>query len=52
MSQVADVAYVCAQSLHELILMRDHHLFVPGSGLNRADINAAISWAAPPGDGG
>jgi hypothetical protein len=43
MSKMEDVTYLCAQSLHELILVRDDYLCVPGSGMNRADIYAMIS---------
>jgi hypothetical protein len=42
-SKVEDVTYLCAQCLHELILVRDDYLCMPGSGLNRADIDAMIS---------
>jgi hypothetical protein len=42
MCKVEDATYLCAQSLHELILVRDDYLCVPGSGLNRADIDAMI----------
>ena len=43
MSKMEDITYLCAQSLRELILIRDDYLCVPGSGLNRADIDAMIS---------
>ena len=43
MSKMEDVTYLCAQSLHELILIRNDYLCVPGSGLNRADIDSMIS---------
>ena len=43
MSKMEDITYLCAQSLRELILIRDNYLCVPGSGLNRADIDAMIS---------
>jgi hypothetical protein len=32
MSKVEDVTYLCAQSLRELILVRDDYLCVPGYG--------------------
>jgi hypothetical protein len=34
---------ICAQSVHELILVRGDYLCVPGSGMNRPDIEAMIS---------
>jgi hypothetical protein len=42
MSKMEDITYLRAQSLRELILIRDDYLCVPGSGLNRADIDAMI----------
>ena len=43
MSKMEDITYLCAQSSRELILVIDDYLCVPGSGLNRADIDAMIS---------
>ena len=43
MSKVADATSLCAQSLHELIMVRDDYLHVPDFGVNRADIDTMIS---------
>jgi hypothetical protein len=43
MTQVADATSQRVKSLHELIMVRDDHLCVPGFYLNRNDIDAMIS---------